>query len=489
MISGSHSSWRTSLLSALIPFILGTGAAWLLGGCRKDVITEVTIIGTGHGTDTSHMVVPVVPDDDPDNVDWAAAMAYVFDPEVIPEIHISLGKEQWEELLSLYDANHDTQEYVSCDVTYIKGSETTSIEGAGLRLKGNTSRRRPEEGGKKRHVHFGLDFHHYTKDAAHTLKGLRKMDLKWFKDDPMYVREIYCYDLFRREGVWTAIRDVYARLWLRVGDEKEVYYGVYGMMEHIDKNYVRARLDGFSDKKGNLWKCRYGSDLRRTDADMGVDDNVHDHTYVLKTNKESGFPAAKAQLQDFIRNLNSLDGTAFDNWISSVMDVDLLLRTLAVNVAVGMWDDYWNNSNNYYLYFNSTEKSSYKVWLIPYDYDNTLGTSSDCGVQSDSGRQDPLRWGHEDYPLISKILKNPSWKAAYLGYLSSICSPSGNFYYSSSIGRIEAWQRSISAYVANDTGEDMSISDRPAPWGNHGEYRLLSTGSDNFFRVKAASIR
>ena len=46
----------------------------------------------------------------------------------------------------------------------------------------------------------------------------------------------------------------------------------------------------------------------------------------------------------------------------------------------------------------------------------------------------------------------------------------------------------IRDYVSNDTGEDMTISDRPAPWGNHGEYRILSDGSDNFFKVKAAAI-
>ena len=43
-------------------------------------------------------------------------------------------------------------------------------------------------------------------------------------------------------------------------------------------------------------------------------------------------------------------------------------------------------------------------------------------------------------------------------------------------------------YVANDTGEDMYIQDRPAPWGNHPEYRLLESGKNNYFDVKAAVI-
>ena len=430
--------------------------------------------------------VPVATDD-PDDVNWARAVDYVFDADIIPEIHVSFSQQEWDRLLSCYDANSNTQEYVACDVLYIKGKEKTTVKDAGIRLKGNTSRRRPQDGSHFSHVHFGLNLHHYHNDAAHTLKGLRKMDLKWFKDDPMYVREVFCYDLFRREGVWTAVRDVYCRFWVKVGDGRELYYGIYGMMEHIDKNYLRIREKEFGSHEGNLWKCRYGADLKNTNASIGADDDHTDYHYELKTNKENGFPAAKAQLQDFIKNLNGLSGTAFDNWIASHMDVDLFLKTMAVNVAVGMWDDYWNNSNNYYLYFNSTDKENYKVWFIPYDYDNTLGTSLNCGVQSDAGRQNPLQWGHQSYPLTNKILQNSKWKNTYVEYLKSICS--GSFSASSSMERIREWQERIGPYVSNDTGEDMSINDRPAPWGNHHEYRLLDPGQGvNFFKVKASVV-
>ena len=433
--------------------------------------------------------------DDPDRVDWDDAMRYVFDESVVPEIHVTVSEAEWNRLLKAYDANHNTQEFVRCDVLYRKGDETTVIGDAGLRLKGNTSRRRPEgNDGQKHnaqspnwhHCHFGLDFHEYEKDPAHTVHGLRRVDLKWFKDDPAYVREIYCYDLFRRFGVWTAVRDVYARLWIKVGDGEEAYFGVYGMLEHIDKNYVRSRKGGFGHKGGNLWKCRYPADLRKTNADMGVDDDLHDHTYELKTNKEEGFEPAKAQLQHFIRNLNSLSGPEFNTWIASVTDVDLFLRTLAVNVAVGMWDDYWNNMNNYYLYFDKAEGTDYQVFFIPYDYDNTLGTSANCGVQSDSGRQDPLAWGNSAYPLTSKILKNEIWKARYKAYLKELCD--GPFNMDASQARIRIWQSMVRPFVTNDTGEDQSISDRPASWSNHGEYRLLDKGANNFFRVKAASV-
>ena len=463
-------------------FAMALLAAFLLGSCRPDEIVVDPELTPEEA-------------DDPDRVDWDAALSYVFDESVIPEIHVSVTEAEWNRLLKAYDANHNTQEFVRCDVRYLKNGQETLVRGTGLRLKGNTSRRRPEGNDGQwhnakspdwHHCHFGLDFHEYVKDPDHTVHGLRRVDLKWFKDDPAYVREIYCYDLFRRFGVWTAVRDVYARLWIRVGNEDEAYFGVYGMLEHIDKNYVRARLDGFGHKGGNLWKCRYPADLRSANADMGVDDDKNDHTFELKTNKEDGFDAAKAQLQHFIRNLGSLSGGAFDVWITSVMDVDLFLRTLAVNVAVGMWDDYWNNTNNFYLYFDKAEGTDYKVFFIPYDYDNTLGTTANCGVQSDAGRQDPYAWGSSSQPLTTKILKNETWRARYKAYLKELCE--GPFSVETSRARIGIWQSTVKPYVKNDTGEDQAVVDRPASWSSHPEYRLSDPGSNNFFRVKAASV-
>ena len=54
--------------------------------------------------------------------------------------------------------------------------------------------------------------------------------------------------------------------------------------------------------------------------------------------------------------------------------------------------------------------------------------------------------------------------------------------------RIRAWHSKIAPYIDNDTGEDTSIEDKPASWGNHSEYNLLRSDGNNFFTVKAASI-
>ena len=425
---------------------------------------------------------------------------YVWDDDAIPEVHLDVRLGEWNRLLALYDANSFTTQYVMASITFTKDGETTVVDSVGLRLKGNTSRRRPEGRSGEIHVrnntdwhhaHFGVNLRKYVDDDAHTIQGIRKLHLKWFKDDPAYVREIFCYELFKRAGVWTAARDNYCRLWIHVeGDSQEAYYGVYELLEPIDKRYLKDRKDRFGSSNGYLWKCRNAAaGLNNPDGDIWYDDDSDDrHAYTLETQTEE-FDSARVQLIDFMNKLNSLNDNDFYTWIQEVTDIDLLLKTYAVNVAVGMWDDYWNNANNYYIYFNARGLSGYKFFFIPYDYDNTLGTSLRCGVQDDAGRQNPLNWGNDNNRLIARILKYNDFKDKYVAYLKELIDAKNALIdRQSAQARIRSWQRMIEPYVDNDTGEDTVIEDKPASWGNHSEYTLLKNGSDNFFTAKAASI-
>ena len=426
---------------------------------------------------------------------------YVWDDDALPEIHLKVSLSEWNRLLALYDANSYTTQYVMASIDFVKDGEHTVIDSVGLRLKGNTSRRRPEgwhgqmhqrDNTDWHHAHFGVSLRKYVDDDAHTIQGVRKLHLKWFKDDPAYVREVFCYELFRRAGVWTALRDNYCRLWLHVeGDSQETYYGVYGMLEPIDKRYLKDRKSRFGNSDGYLWKCRNGaSGLNNPNGDIWYDDDSDDrHAYTLETNT-SEFDIARVQLVDFMDKVCHLSDSEFYTWIKQATDVDLLLKTYAVNVAVGMWDDYWNNANNYYIYFNGTETSGYKFFFIPYDYDNTLGTSLRCGVQNDAGRQDPLHWGNDNNPLIARVLKFIDFRTKYIAYLKELVDAKNALMdRQASQARIRSWQARIEQYIDNDTGEDTAIEDKPASWSNHSEYNLLKNNSDNFFTVKASSIQ
>lgn len=477
------------ILTLIIAFVL------ICCACTRTEIPG----GNNVNTEPETPEQPTTPEEPekPAKPDLAEGTAYVWDESVIPEIHVSMTESEWNALLQRYDQDSNNADYFHCNVSYVKGTEETVITDAGIKLRGNTSRRRPEgnagemhrkSGADWHHCHFALHFRKFVKDDAHTVKGVRKVNLKWLKDDPTYIREMYCYDLFRRAGVWTGANDVYCRLWLHIeGDAEPAYFGVYQMIEPVSDEFVKLRADRFGVKKGNLWKCSHNgtpADLTGLNADFSLDNNDgRNHTYEYKGDAAK-YETALAQLKDFILKVSGKGPESFHTWIQQVCDTDLLLKTYAVNVACGMWDDHWNNGNNYYLFFTTDDIYDYKVFFIPYDYDNTLGTSQFY----DSGRQNPLEWGSRG-ALMNQMMKHDDFKAVYKKALMELIDPAnGLFDINASMARIKAWQSHIEPYVDNDTREDCSIADKPASWGNHGEYRLLTPGSNNFFTAKTESI-
>lgn len=483
--------------------------ATFLCACRNDKIepTQPSVAPKDSiaPKDTTDTIGPLPPDTTPtpprDPNDTARNLAYLFDLEDVPIITIKVTKDNWNQYLQNFDQNWNTRQYVPADFVMEKGDGRTYYrKSVGLRPRGNTSRRRPEGEEWQRHdsinpqwhhAHFGIKFTEYT--GGQRFFGMDRIVLKWFKDDPAYCREIYCYDLFRRFGVWTAPRASYCRLYLEIeGDPQKAYFGVYEMIEGVRKGYLAdRRKDGYiPDELGNLWKAAYSSqgpaDLFNTDQSrMGVADDYSTFTYSLKTNKSS-LQFAQTELVGFINGMMPLPSGSDElkAWLTEHIDIDLFLRQLAVNVMVGMWDDYWINGNNYYLYFDS----QHRFYFIPYDYDNTLGTSN---IINDTGTQDLLHWGSRDGDrlLVKKVLSIKEFEDTYKRYIKELAASDELFGVSGSQQRIRHFQNMIAPYIANDTGEDMEIIDQPAVWSNQPQYRLLSGDKGtNFFATKIGSI-
>ena len=430
----------------------------------------------------------------------------LFRLEDLPEIKLTVPLKDWNTLLTNYDLNSQNDKKVVASFLFELNGRNVKLDSVGIRLRGNTSRRRPEGNFGEthntlapdwHHCHFGLDFAKYREKQR--FSDLEKLNLKWFKDDSNYTREIYSYDLFKRYGIWTAPKASYCKVTITVeGDNKPAYYGVYAMIESIDEDYIANRNTNWGSTIGFLWKAgwsgSFNADFVQTSS-MGVEDVKLDpakskyFAYDLKT-RDTELAAAKAELTQFISDLNTKTGDNFKQWIATKMDVQLFLKTYAVNVMVGMWDDYWVNGNNFYFYFAGNGQA----YFIPYDYDNTLGTSA---IVANSGTQDPLHWGKMNTrPLITKILEIPEYQTLYKTYLKELINPNSDLFDATkSMQRISIWKGLIQSHISNDTGEDMFIEDKPASWGNASFYRLQSgnnqggtNGNANYFSTKAKTI-
>lgn len=447
------------------------------------------------------------------NVPKYGTVDYIFDANALPTITLEISTEEWNKILINFDKNPNNEECIIADYYFNKYGEIHKIENMGLRLRGNTSRVRPEGSTGElhnptspdwHHCHFGFRFEKFQENNL--FSGTDRFSLRWAKEDPTYVHEIYSYDLLRRFGVWTTPKSSYCRLQIKIKeDSKTAYLGVYEMFEGLDDQYIadRAKEGKIKSDAGYMWKMGHGSGVgayltkdQANESLMGIEDIPLEgasttFTYDYKSKKKK-LPEAKVQFIEFIKNLNDKTGEDFITWAESNINIDLLLRAYAVTVATGHWDDYWCNGNNFYLYFDIDGKCNY----IPYDFDNALGTSHG-DIMVNPGTGDPMNWGNPNRPLITKVLAVDKWKSQYKAYLKELASPSNDYLDAEkSMARIKAWHAQISDYVDNDTKEDCVIADRPASWSSGVKnYRLLTgndqggaNGDPNFFRTRIKVI-
>ena len=472
---------------------------------------------------------------------------FIFDPDQLGQTDIYITRKEWNTLLVYYDISSSNEEYVHADFQFKKGDYTWKFTDIGLRVRGKTSRRRPQSGEGETaftgynnnyvQSHFKVDFEEWLKeDQGCKMAGCMKgMNLKHFKGDPTHAREVYGYNLFRQNGIWTSPRAAYTKLTIHIADSdgstEDVYFGLYAMIEEINKQFLKARKSGkaegdFLSDEGNLWKCTGGASFSNPPANyetFGVEEKRIENLYIenpdqpwkgeirgnpventfthdLKTNKKS-FTEAKNQLDTFTEELSKLDSkdsASIKAWFNKKMDVDLFLRTYAINVILGMWDDYWISQNNFYFYFDTGSGSNAgtegKAYFIPYDYDNILG----CCYNFDAGKQNPLEWGPlygNGRPLIQKMLAVPEFMELYKKYLLEYSDSDSLFDVTKSQERLNKWKNMVESSIYSSQIDWVSESysewgDYFADWGyNFTKYKLFNSDQNtNFFMVRQKTI-
>jgi hypothetical protein len=97
-----------------------------------------------------------------------------------------------------------------------------------------------------------------------------------------------------------------------------------------------------------------------------------------------------------------------------MFDVQAYLKTLAMEVLVGHWDNYFANKNNYWLYHNM---KTGKFVYLPYDMDNTWGVQWGFSNIANRNIHD---WGNKAgsaAPLTYKLFAIPQYKRMYEFYI------------------------------------------------------------------------
>lgn len=279
-------------------------------------------------------------------------------------------------------------------VTIIGNGMYEVMDDVGFRLRGNTSRHAAKKS-------FKIAFNTFV--PGRKLQGVEKLNLNGEHNDPSVIRSKLSWDLFQTLGL-PAPRANHAKVYIN-GD----YFGLYINVEHIDDNFLLSR---FGDDSGNLYKCLYPADLTYRGPDArDYYPNASGRPYELKLKDD--FAEGYDDLAHFIDRLNHTPDAVFADTLEALFDVNGFLRSLAVDVVTGSWDDYWFLQNNYYLYFDPAIQ---RFRYLPFDFDNTFGIDW-FGI--DWGQRDVYAWGHpsEARPLTSRILQVQTYRDRFSFYL------------------------------------------------------------------------
>ncbi len=371
---------------------------------------------------------------DPAAISLKPEYSLIFKRDAVDEYELVFSATNWQAL------QDNPFEYVAATMNF--GDE--SYINVGVRYKGNSS----FHGVPPPKKPFKVDFNRYV--SGQNFHGVKKLNFSNSLWDPSMMREVLGYDTFAAADC-PACRTSHVKLFVTVpGVYTRELFGVYVMIEQVDKTYL---ADRFRDDSGNLYKAAmWGGDLKW----LGSDPMPYRDCYEKKTNElEDDW----SDLINFINILNNTPDPSFKTEIEKVFNVDGFLSYLAANTALSSLDSIAGRNCNFYLYHNPRTG---RFELLPWDLNETFGNHTlprDNGLTADEmltlDIYNPVSTG--EHVLIERILNVPEYMADYLERLQALVE--GYFAPDSMHAEINTVYNLIKADVYLDTHKEFPSAD------------------------------
>ncbi len=322
----------------------------------------------------------------------------VFDDSQVRRVDISLTAANWKTLWL------DPEAKTTVPANAVVFGE--QIENVGFRMRGQFSLRMS---GEKKPWKIDTDYY-VDGQEFHNLKQL--MFLNNIGDASM-IQEKLAYDAMHFAGI-PASYVSFVELWIDLSDDDQppIFWGIYTMVERVDKKFLANRF-GRDYDTGNLYKASHaergpmnliyhGPDI----TDYPTQDGLY--AYGKATNEE------QADYSDVINLMYVIDGVTYDTpedfaaALEQVLNVDIFLRYMAVVNMLGNWDSYPYTGNNYHLFYNA---GTGKFEWIPWDL--TWGGDTQHPL-FERGMSDMVG---EGAPLFDRVFEVERYRIRYAGYL------------------------------------------------------------------------
>lgn len=443
----------------------------------------------------------------------------LFDTSSILSVNIQMDEADWNDMLE----NATAETYYQCNVE-VNGIMFYQV---GIRPKGNTSLSAIANDDTTDRYSFKLEFDHYV--DGQTCFGLDKLILNNNYADATNLKEALIYDMYQYLGADASLYN-YAKISLN-GE----YWGVYLALEGVEdsfqlRNYgtesgelykpesmdmgggkAQERPDGMpegtedgkdfgnggppdapnqtdaaenaepgqrpegdAEQPGGMDRNSGGADLNYTDDDLDSYETIWDGE-VTKTNQA-----------DHERVVKALKNIAEGNDLETYMDIDNLLRYMAVHVFSVNEDSLSGTmAHNYYLY-----ESDGKLSLIPWDYNLALGGMGRMGggrpggsgeTEESSGAtsvvNSPIDDAFSGTDFFDTLLENETYHSQYEAYLQQLVSEYING------GGFDAFYERVRSQI------DELVETDPTAFYSYDEYETAAETLYQVVKLRGQSIK
>ena len=460
--------------------------------------------------------------------DTGVTMAYesaLFDTDTVLTVNILMDEADWQAMLD----NAAAEEYYACDVE-INGETFYQV---GIRPKGNTSLSAIVSDPDTDRYSFKLEFDHYV--DGQTCWGLDKLVLNNNYADATNMKEALVYDMYQYLGadaslysyaaifvngsywgVYLALEAVEDSFLLRnYGAESGALYkpegvgggpndggGQDGKMPELDgglPDFDGAMPDfndvgdgsdesrrpeptsggdgvapqrpdggeeGFSPPDGRGFGGMGGLSAGSGGADLNYTDDALDSYDTIWEGEVTDTTKA-----DHERVVTALRSIAAGTDLETYMDVDNLLKYMAVHAFVVNEDSLSGNmAHNYYLY-----ESGGRLNLLPWDYNLSFGGMGG-GSNASSVINDPIAEPFSGTDFFDALLADETYRARYCAYLQQLAEAYADG------GGLDAFYTRVRGQI------DTLVESDPTAFYTYDEYVAAAEMLYQVVQLRAASV-
>ncbi len=352
----------TSLLAAIL-LVAGTAA-----GCATSEASAETAAAPTESTTTTIEVAET------QAAQTGLGAVGTLDSDTVHTIDVSFDDDAYSELIETYRSTGE-KDWIEATVTI----DGTTYEGAGIRLKGNSSLFSLTDSSDPESLPWLIKLDKYVDGQSH--EGLTDLVVR-SNNTTTALNEAVALELLELAGL--ASQDSIAASFSVNGSDAVLRL----VMEHPDDIWMSEVLD----TSGALFKAESTGDY----SYRGDDPDSYDEVFDQEAGKDN---ADLTPLIEFLEFINDSDDAMFNAELDDWLDVDAFATYLAMQDLIDNFDDIDGPGNNSYLYYD-TETGQFTV--VPWDHNLAFGVTNGGGRPGDlAGGAQGLAPGAGDDGLAS----------------------------------------------------------------------------------------